>query len=125
MDANLAKRIEVLEFEVRRWRVLTVVVLIAMTVLVVTAAAPPQVRVSSEDRFVQQVPAGKLAAHDFTLVGEDGTPYARLFTRRSRAVSGEGSSEENQPFLEFYDSKGKVTWSAPPDRGGFRPVDAR
>jgi hypothetical protein len=123
MDANLADRIELLEFEVRRWKLLTIVVLIAVPMLMVVAAAPSQVRASSEDQFVQQVPAGKLTAHDFTLVGEDGTPYARLFTRQLRAASGEGSSVKNQPFLEFYDSKGNVIWSAPPSRGGFRPVE--
>ena len=123
MDASLARRIEVLEFEVRRWKLRTIVVLIGMTVLLIAAAAAPQVRASPEDPFVQQVPAGKLTAHDFTLVGEDGTPYARLFTRQLRAASGEGSSAKNQPFLEFYDSKGNVVWSAPPSRGGFRPVE--
>jgi len=123
MDADLAGRIEVLEFEVRRWKMLTTVVLMAMTVLVVAAVASPHVGESSEDRFVQQVPAAKLAAHDFTLVGEDGTAYARLFTRRLRVVSGKLSAEGDQPFLEFYDSKGAVIWSAPPSPGGFRPVD--
>jgi hypothetical protein len=123
MDANLARRIEVLEFEVHRWKVLTVVVLIAMTVLVVAAAAPPQFQVNPEDRFVQQVPAGKLAAHDFTLVGEDGRPYARLGTRQLGVGSSKLSAGDNLPFLEFYDSKGEVIWSAPPNRGGFTPVE--
>jgi len=122
MDANLAKRVESLESEVRRWRVLTVVLLIAITVLVVTAAAPPQVRVTPEDQFVHQVPAATLTARDFTLVGKDGRPYARLHTIKERG-SGKVSSEESQPILEFYDSKGEVVWSAPPNPGGFRPVE--
>ena len=56
MDRNLAKRMERLEFEVRRWKVLTTVVLITMTALVVAAASPSQIRVTpEEDQFVQQV----------------------------------------------------------------------
>jgi len=111
MEADLGKRIVLLELEVRRWKVVSFVVLIAMTVLVVAAAAPPeQTRRLLEDGFVQQVPASRLAARDFTLVGNDGKPYARLFTK------------ENEPFLEFYDAKGEVIWSAPPGHRGFRPV---
>jgi hypothetical protein len=115
MDPNLRRRIEVLELEVRRWKLLTVVVLIAMTVLLLAAAAPPdQMRVFPEDPFVQQVPAGRLSAHDFTLVGKDGKPSARLFIKK------------DEPSLEFYDAKGEVIWSAPPSHG-FTPVqlDAR
>ena len=124
MDGNLARRIEVLEFEVRRWKVLTVVVLIVTAVLVVAAAAPPQLRVTpEEDQFVHQVPAGTLTARDFTLVGKDGKPYARLYTIKWRATSGKVSSEASQPILEFYDSKGEVVWSAPPSPGGFKPVE--
>jgi hypothetical protein len=125
MDASLARRIELLELEVRRWKVLTAVIIMGMAVLGVAAAAPSQVRVIPEDQFVQQVPAGKLTARDFTLVGKDGTPYARLYTRPLNVTSGNAgeSREENQPILEFYDSKGQVIWSAPPSRGGFRPVE--
>jgi hypothetical protein len=123
MDANLAKRIEVLEFEVRRWRVLTVAMLIAMTVLVVAASAPSQRATPEEDQFVHQVPAGALTARDFTLVGKDGKPYARLYTRKGRVTSGKGSTEESQPILEFYDATGEVVWTAPPNTGGFRPVE--
>jgi len=125
MHANLTKRIELLEFEVRRWKVLTVVVLVVMTVLVVAAAAPPQVRATpEEDRFVHQVPADTLTAHDFTLIGKDGKPYARLYTIKWRGSSGKVPSEASQPILEFYDSKGEVVWSAPPSLGGFRPAEA-
>ncbi len=114
MEANLARKLVALESEVRRSKVVTVVVLIAMTLLVVGAVAPfQQARAFPEDRFVQQVPASRLVARDFTLVGDDGKPYARLFTK------------DNQPLLEFYDSKGEVVWSAHPVRGGFRPVDGR
>jgi hypothetical protein len=103
-----------------------VVVLIAMTVLLVSAASPSQIRVTpEEDQFVHQVPADTLTAHDFTLVGKDGKPYARLHTVKRRVTFGNVSREESQPILEFYDSKGEVVWSAPPDSGGFRPVDAR
>jgi len=124
MDANLAKRIEMLEFEVCRWRVLNGVALVVMTVLVVAAAAPPQVRATpEEDPFVHQVPAGTLTARDFTLVGKDGKPYARLYTIKERVASGKESSEASQPVLEFYDSKGEVVWSAPPSLGGFKPVE--
>jgi hypothetical protein len=84
------------------------VALIAATVLVVAAAAPPQ-----DSGFVQQFAAPKFAAQTFLLVGKDGKTYGRLY------IKGD------QPALDFYDSKGAVIWSAPPSRGGFKPVQAQ
>jgi hypothetical protein len=110
MDASLARRIEVLESQVHRWKILTAVVLIGMTVLVVTAAAPPpQTQPTPDNGLIQQPAARSLTAYDFTLVGEDGKPQARLFTKGS------------EPVLEFYGLKGEVKWSAPPAIG-FQPV---
>jgi hypothetical protein len=74
----------------------TIVVLIAMTILVVAAAAPPQ-----DNAFVQQFAAPKFAAQSFLLVSKDGKTYGRLYTKGT------------QPVLEFYDSKGVVIWSEP------------
>jgi len=108
MDKELTTRIETLESQLRRWKIITIVVLIAMTVSVVAAAAPPQ-----DNGVVQQFPAPKFAAQTFLLVGKDGKTYARLYTKG------------DQPILEFYDSKGAVIWSAPPSRGGFKPVQAQ
>ena len=108
MDIELASRAEALESQLRRWRTITIVVLIAATVLVVAAAAAPQ-----DNGFIQQFAAPKFAAQSFLLVGKDGKTYGRLYTRGT------------QPVLEFYDSKGAVTWSAPPSNGGFKPVQAQ
>ena len=108
MNNELATRVETLESQLRRWKIITIVVLVAMTVLVVSAAAPPQ-----DNGFVQQFVAPKFAAQTFLLVGKDGKTYARLCTKGNQAV------------LEFYDSKGALIWSAPPSLGGFKPVQAQ
>src|SRR3954465_6527637 len=103
VDAELSTRVAALESRLRRWRTVTIVALIAATVLVVAAAAAPQ-----DNGFIQQ-----FAAQIFLLVGKDGKTYGRLYTRGDR------------PVLEFYDSKGAVIWSAPPSGGGFKPVQGQ
>ena len=108
MDRELTTRVETLESQLRRWKIITIVVLIAMTVLVVSAAAPPQ-----DNGFIQQFAAPKFAAQSFLLIGKDGKTYARLSTKGDR------------PILELYDSKGAVIWSAPSNYGGFKPVQAQ
>ena len=108
MDRELTTRLDALESQLRRWKVITMVALIAMTVLVVCAAAPPQ-----DDGFIQQFAAPKFAAQSFLLVGKDGRTYGRLCTKG------------NRPVLEFYDQKGVVIWSEPPSGGGFKPVQAQ
>ena len=108
MDTELTSRVEALASQLRFWKMITIVVLVAMTVLVLAVAAPPQ-----DNGFVQQFAAPKFAAQSFLLVGKDGKAYRRLYTRGT------------QPVLEFYDSKAAVTWSAPPSNGGFKPVQAQ
>ena len=108
MDKELTTRVETLESQLRRWKIITMVVPIAMTVLVVAAAAPPQ-----DNGFIQQFAAPKFAAQSFLLVGKDGKTYGRLYTKG------------DHPVLEFYDSKGAVIWSAPSGYGGFKPVQAQ
>ena len=107
MDTELTTRVQALESQLRRWKIITVVLLIDATVLVVAAAAP------QDNGFVQQFAAPKFAAQMFLLVGKDGKTYGRLFTKG------------DQPVLEFYDSKGAVIWTAPPGHCGFKPVEAR
>ena len=108
MNTELATRVEALESQLRRWKIITIMVLIAATVLVVAAAAPPQ-----DNGFIQPFAAPKFSAQTFLLVGKDGKTYGRLYTKGDR------------PVLEFYDSKGAVIWSAPPSGGGFKPVQAQ
>lgn len=108
MDTKLTTRVEALESQLRRWKIITAAVLIAITVFVVAAAAPPQ-----DNGFIQQFAAPKFAAQTFLLVGKDGKTYGRLYTKGDR------------PVLDFYDSKGAVIWSAPPGYGGFKPVQAQ
>lgn len=108
MDTNLTTRIDALESQLRRWKIIMAVLLIVATVFVVAAAAHPQ-----DNGFVQQFPAPKLTAQVFLLVGKDGKTYGRFYTKG------------DQPVLEFYDSKGTVIWSEPPRNGGFKPVHAQ
>jgi hypothetical protein len=108
MDTELTGRIQALESHLRRLKIITIVVLVAITVFVVAAAAPPQ-----DNGFIQQFAAPKFSAQSFLLVGKDGKTYGRLYTRGT------------QPVLEFYDSKGGVIWSEPPSNGGFKPVQAQ
>jgi hypothetical protein len=108
VDTKLTSRVEALESQLRRWRIITIVVLIAMAVLVVAAAAPPQ-----DNGFIQQFAVPKFAAQTFLLVGKDGKTFGRLYTKGDR------------PVLDFYDSRGAVIWSAPPSGGGFKPVQAQ
>lgn len=108
MDKELTTRVEALESQLRRWKMITILALIAITVFVVAAAAPPQ-----DNGFIQQFAAPKFAAQSFLLVGKDGKTYGRLYTKG------------DQPVLEFYDSKGAVIWSAPSGHGGFKPVQAQ
>jgi hypothetical protein len=108
VDTELKTRVEALELQLRRWKTITIVALVGITVLVAAAAAPPQ-----DNGFIQQFAAPKFAAQTFLLVGKDGKTYARMSIRR------------DQPILEFYDSKGAVIWSAPSSNDGFKPVQAQ
>jgi hypothetical protein len=108
MDKEFTTRLGKMESQLRRWKTITIVALVAITVLVVAAAAPPQ-----DNGFIQPYAAPKLAAQSFLLVGKDGKTYGRLYTRGT------------QPVFEFYDSKGAVIWSAPASNGGFKPVQAQ
>jgi hypothetical protein len=74
-----------MESQLRRWKTITIVALITMTVLVVAAAAPPQ-----DNGFIQQFAAPKFAAESFLLVGKDG----------KRTVA---CTPGTKPVLEFYD----------------------
>jgi hypothetical protein len=109
VDTNLITRVEFLESQLRRWKAIMLVVLIAVTVVVVIAAARPQ-----DDGSIKQVPAPRLSAQVFLLIGQDGKTYGRLYTK------------DDHPMLEFYDSKGTVIWSAPttPTSGAVPPNNA-
>lgn len=103
MEVDVLKRVEKLQSELRRWKVVTSLLLIAITTLVIAGAQFP------DRHFVQQLPADKLMAREFTIVGSDGKPYGRFYTK------------DDHPTLEFYDSEGNVIWSARPI-GGLTPV---
>jgi hypothetical protein len=42
VNTELATRVEAVEAQLRRWKIITILALIVMTVLVIAAAAPPQ-----------------------------------------------------------------------------------
>jgi len=109
-DRNLRARIEKLESEARRWKLMATLVLIGTAVMLIAAPLPAQ----HESGDVNAYAPNKLEAHDFTLVGRDDKAYGRFYIK------------DNQPTLEFYDRNGKTTWSAPnPPNGGFTPVKAK
>jgi hypothetical protein len=116
VNPNLVARIERLEGQLRRWKLISMAIVVAgLAVLVTTAGRSQQPLLPFDDEGDSiQLPANRLAARDFTLVGRDGKPYGRLYVK------------DDRPKLEFYDLKGRVIWSAPPPaaRGGFKPVQA-
>jgi len=97
--------------QLRRWKLTTVVLLVAATALMIAGPVVSQQNlVPFDDRGSIQIPANRLAAHDFTLVGKDGKIYGRLFMKG------------NGPTLQFYNQHGELVWSMPPSRGGYKPV---
>ena len=115
MDAHLLARVEALELQLRRWKLVSLVVLAALGILLLTGAAyAPQGRdflpdYGQRDGGLLQMPARNLVSHNFDLIGKDGRLYARL------------TASEGKPQLEFYDRNGRVIWSAPPEVG-IKPV---
>src|SRR5690242_18636977 len=94
MESSLVERLEKLERQMRRWRTASLLLLAILVIALMASAA-----YSSSDGMIQ-LPATRLSAHSFVLVGTDGNVYARL------------ASKEGRPVLEFYDNDGKVVWSA-------------
>ena len=102
---ELAQRLERLESQLRRWRMMTVVATVLLAFVLLTGAA-----YSQHNGIIQQ-PTRTLASRSFVLVGEDGaTVYARPTTRNGT------------PVLNFYDDTGTVIWSAPP-KAMTKPLD--
>jgi hypothetical protein len=106
MDTKILTRLEAVESQLRRWKIIVFLLLAMLAVVTFLGAAPPQ-----DDQFV--IPSsGKLTAHDFTLLGKDGKARGRLYMRG------------NQAAIELYDSKGNVIWSAPAT-SEIKPVQAQ
>jgi len=104
---NLVVRVEALESQLRRWRMLALLGVIVLTMVLLTGAASP------ERGGLWQPPANSLASRSFVLVGNDGsTVYARLTAR------------DGKPVLNFYDQAGRVVWSAPP-KVTTKPLDTK
>jgi hypothetical protein len=116
METNFADGIHPLEIhalkklQIRRLKLITTV-LLAGVVMLIASAAVQTMRASTDDGFVREIPAAVIAAHDFTLIGKDGKPYGRLFTRG------------DEPVLELYGKNGQVLWSAPGPASGVRPIE--
>lgn len=112
MDTTMNARLDRLERQLRGWKLTTTVLLFAAAVLVIAGPAVSQQNlVPFDDRGSIQIPANRLVAHDFTLVGKDGKMYGRLFMKGTA------------PILEFYNERGELVWSIPPSHGGFKPVE--
>lgn len=128
----LAARIEKLESANRRWKSASAIALLFVISLLllstrhaerVAAAAKPD-RVDPDVLHVRTV-----EAQDFVLKDEDGHVYARFsliprtFIAKNQngrlfAVPAPGSPQpyvsSGQAFLQFYDEKGELVWTAPP-----------
>jgi hypothetical protein len=98
MNANLDRKVHALQVQVRRWKLLAVVFLLGLFLVPVYSQLPHN---AFEDSSVKQLPAEKILAYDFTLLGGNGKPCARLFSKGNQAV------------MEFYGPNGDVIWSAP------------
>lgn len=108
LDSRLDSRLAALESQLRRWKLVTVLLALAFAVLLFVAAAPQEKR-GFDNGFVMQATPPMLRSQSFIVVGSDGKVYARLTT------------SDDKPVLNFYDSKGHVVWSAPPNNG-MQPV---
>src|SRR5438552_12338956 len=109
MQNDLLERVEKLEVQARRWRAGFILLALMTIATLIAGAAPAQQNAFDDDGSIQ-VPVSKLRTRDFTLVGQDGKPYAHLYTK------------DNEPVLEFYNRKGELIWSVPPSKAGYQPV---
>ncbi len=109
MNSSLDSRLAALESQLRRWKLLTVLLVLAFAVLLFVAAAPQEKRQVFDNGIVIGGASPILRSQSFVVVGNDGKVYARLTTTNDK------------PVLTFYDSKGHVIWSAPPNNG-MQPV---
>jgi hypothetical protein len=107
MDPDILMRVKSLEAQIRRWKLIAIVLLTLGAGVILAAAALAQ-----DEQFVVPAKHTRVVAESFLLLGKDGRTYARLGT------------QHNHPILEFYDSKGTVIWSAPPQTG-FKPVEGQ
>lgn len=110
MKTTRTGEIDALKIQIRRLKAITSVLILGLLLLMATAAVQT-LGASTDNAFVHQIPAAVISAHDFTLIGKDGKPYGRLFTRG------------DQPALELYGKNGQVVWSAPEPATGIRPVE--
>ncbi len=108
MDNSLLSRLAALESQVQKWKLATALLVGTFVVLLFAAAAPQEKR-GFDNGFVMQGTSPTLRSESFVVVGSDGKVYARLTTN------------DDKPVLNFYDSKGHVVWSAPPNNG-MQPV---
>jgi hypothetical protein len=105
MDSDILLRIEHLESQLHRWKLLSMVAVGVLTMILLAGAG------YSQRADLQQDAASRLISRSFVLVGMDGTVYARLTTKAG------------EPVMQFYDRQGNVVWSAPPkaEIKGVRP----
>lgn len=97
MDSNVVERLEKLERQMRRWKIASLLLVAMLAIVLLTGAA------YSDSDGLLQLPATRLSAHSFVLVGRDGNVYGRMSIRDHKAE------------LQLYDEAGKVIWSAPPE----------
>jgi len=113
-DANLASliaRVEKLESQSRRWKLVAAVLALSAASLVLAGAKLAD-RVDSQVLRVHTV-----EAQDFVLKDDDGHVYARLSLNPNKFVlSGRTvivGPELSGPALQFYGEDGKPIWTAP------------
>jgi hypothetical protein len=105
---SLASRMDKLESQNRRWRLATLVLGLTSASLIAMAAKPAD----HYDPNVLRIRS--VEAQEFVLKDDHGQIYARLtlnpkpnISRGGTALNAEGAA------LQFYDNKGKPTWTEP------------
>jgi hypothetical protein len=112
---ELAGRIEMLEASNRRWRLITIVLLVSSISMILIAAKAPD-RVEPSVLRVTTV-----EARDIILKDEKGNVCARLSVLPIIERRGNGvpvvviqSDTKDRAVLTIYDDQGRPTWTAPP-----------
>ena len=112
---ELASRIEMLEVSNRRWRLITIVLLVSSISMILIAAKAPD-RVEPSVLRVTTV-----EARDIILKDEKGNVCARLSVLPLIERTGNGvpvvviqSDTKDRAVLTIYDDRGRPAWTAPP-----------
>ncbi len=108
----LAARVEKLEAQNRRWKLISVVFVVSGLSLMLIGAKPAD-RVDPT-----AIRAKTVEAQEFILKDQDGHVYSSLSLNSARpeqakGLNGQSAAIEGQASLQFFDNQGRVVWTAP------------